>query len=115
MGELPEYVDSLPNLCGSEQLVEAAIRAGRGQPVFGGPTPVGIAGIDSGFAVALHMHQPLIPAGGPGGGTHGLTGTGWGWYPAWPAQIGGPVAGCRGPASRRAARPSIRARELAWR
>jgi hypothetical protein len=34
---------------------------------------------------------------------------------ARPAQIGGPVAGCRGPASRRAARPSIRDRELAWR
>ena len=26
---------------------------------------MGIAGIDSAFAVALHMHQPLIPAGGP--------------------------------------------------
>jgi hypothetical protein len=29
MGELPEYVDGLPNLCGSEQTVEAAIAAGR--------------------------------------------------------------------------------------
>jgi hypothetical protein len=26
---------------------------------------VDLAGIDSAFAVALHMHQPLIPAGGP--------------------------------------------------
>jgi hypothetical protein len=65
MGELPEYVDGLPNLCGSERLVEAAIRAGRDWPVFGGPRSVDLAGIDSAFAVALHMHQPLIPAGGP--------------------------------------------------
>jgi hypothetical protein len=65
VGELPEYVDSLPNLCGWEQTVEAAIRTGGRQPVFLGPRSVDIAGIDSAFAVALHMHQPLIPAGGP--------------------------------------------------
>jgi hypothetical protein len=65
MGELPEYVDGLPNLCGSEQLVEAAVAASRGQPVVGGRSAVDIAGIDSAFAVALHMHQPLIPASGP--------------------------------------------------
>jgi Glycosyl hydrolase family 57 len=65
MGELAEYVDGLPNLCGSEQLVEAAVAASRGQPVVGGRSAVDIAGIDSAFAVALHMHQPLIPASGP--------------------------------------------------
>ena len=65
MGELPEYIDDLPNLCGSERLIESAIQAGRDQPVFLGQSPVVIAGIDSAFAVALHMHQPLIPAGGP--------------------------------------------------
>jgi hypothetical protein len=65
MSELPECVDGLPNLCGSEQLVEAAIRAGPHRPLFTDETSVDIAGIDSGFAVALHMHQPLIPAGGP--------------------------------------------------
>jgi hypothetical protein len=65
MGELPEYVDGLPNLCGSERLIEAAIATGRDQPVFLGHTSVDITGIDSAFAVALHMHQPLIPAGGP--------------------------------------------------
>jgi hypothetical protein len=65
VGELPEYVDGLPNLCGSEQTVEAAIAADRHRPVFLEHTSVDIAGIDSAFAVALHMHQPLIPAGGP--------------------------------------------------
>jgi hypothetical protein len=65
MPDLAEYVDDLPNLCGSEQRIEAAVDAGRHRPVFDGQTPLEIAGIDSAFAVALHMHQPLIPAGGP--------------------------------------------------
>jgi hypothetical protein len=53
MGELPEYVDGLPNLCGSERLVEAAIAAGRNRPVLRDGMSVDIAGIDSAFAVAL--------------------------------------------------------------
>jgi hypothetical protein len=65
MRELVEYVDGLPNLCGWEQTVEAAIRTGGRQPVFLDQTPVDLSTIDSAFAVALHMHQPLIPAGGP--------------------------------------------------
>jgi hypothetical protein len=65
MGELPEYVDGLPNLSGSERLIDEAIATGRDQPVFLAPTSVDIAGIDSAFAVALHMHQPLILAAGP--------------------------------------------------
>ena len=65
MQELPECVDGLPNLCGSEPRIQAAVAAGRARPVFDGQTPVDISGVDSAFAVALHMHQPLIPAGGP--------------------------------------------------
>jgi hypothetical protein len=63
MQELPECVDGLPNLCGSEQQILGAVAAGRARPVFDGQTPVDISGVDSAFAVALHMHQPLIPAG----------------------------------------------------
>jgi hypothetical protein len=65
MAQLPEYVDDLPNLCGSEGMIEAAVRAGVGMPVFADRTRVRLGDIDSAFAVALHMHQPLIPAGGP--------------------------------------------------
>ena len=64
-----EYVDGLPNLCGSEPRIQAAVAAGQEQPVFAGQARVDITGIDSAFAVALHMHQPLIPAGGPDLGT----------------------------------------------
>jgi hypothetical protein len=64
MAELPEYVDDLPNLCGSEDQIDAAVRAGLQRPVYG-DQGAPFDGIDSAFAVALHMHQPLIPAGGP--------------------------------------------------
>ena len=62
--ELPEYMDGLPNLCGSEQLVQATIDAARDSPVVLGRTPVNLAGINAAFAIALHMHQPLIPGAG---------------------------------------------------
>ena len=65
MGDFPEYIDGLPNLCGSEPRIQAAITAGQEQPVFLGRSSVDMAGIDSAFAVALHMHQPLVPVGGP--------------------------------------------------
>jgi hypothetical protein len=65
MHELAASVDGLPNLSGSEALIEGAVAAGRERPVFLGETPVRLAEVDSAFAVALHMHQPLIPAGGP--------------------------------------------------
>ncbi|MDQ3570644.1 MAG: glycosyl hydrolase family 57 [Actinomycetota bacterium] len=65
MTELSDYVDGLPNVSGREQVVEEAIAAGRSEPVFTGEGRVRLEDIDSAFAIALHMHQPLIPAGGP--------------------------------------------------
>ena len=65
MGELAEDIDGLPNICGSEQRIEEAIRAGGTDPVFLPPGATGFDDVTSAFAVALHMHQPLIPAGGP--------------------------------------------------
>jgi len=63
--ELVEFVDGLPNLCGEEALIEATIEEAAARqacsvPDAGDP----FAGIESAFAIALHMHQPLIPAGG---------------------------------------------------
>ena len=66
MGELPEYIDGLPDICGSEPLIAETVRAARERPVFFGDQVVDpLAGIEAAFAIALHMHQPLIPAGGP--------------------------------------------------
>ncbi len=59
-----EYPDGLPNICGQEPLITEAIAAGRQHPVY--PDQQDILSADAAFAVALHMHQPLIPAGGDG-------------------------------------------------
>jgi hypothetical protein len=64
MSELPEYVENLPNICGSEDQIRSALRAGSGRQVFLPESRVNWDATKSGFACALHMHQPLIPAGG---------------------------------------------------
>ncbi len=63
--EFPESVDGVPNLSGEEALIAATIRAAGTQRVY--PLPESgdpFEGIQTAFAIALHMHQPLIPAGG---------------------------------------------------
>ncbi len=65
MSELPECIDGLPNICGQEQLIEQAIAESRGQPVFLPTSRIDFSRIRAAAAIALHMHQPLIPAGGP--------------------------------------------------
>src|ERR1051325_10782874 len=59
---LPETIDGLPNICGSDNRIADIMR-------HGGRYYLPESGIDFGkarsaFSVALHMHQPLIPAGG---------------------------------------------------
>ncbi|QBQ53705.1 glycosyl hydrolase family 57 [Nitrosococcus wardiae] len=61
MNDLPEYVDDLPNLCGSEELIANARAQG---PVYLSESGIDFGSINSAFAIALHMQQPLIPAGG---------------------------------------------------
>lgn len=62
MAELPEYVDGLPNICGEEDRI-AEVRRDR-SPVFLPESSIDFGKIRSAFAIALHMQQPLIPAGG---------------------------------------------------
>src|SRR5437762_2038790 len=64
MTELAEYIEQRPNICGSEEQIAAAIRAAAGKPVFLPESRIDFGKINSAFATALHMHQPLIPAGG---------------------------------------------------
>ncbi len=59
---IPELVEGLPNLCGAEDQVEAVTR-NRG-PVYVNETNLRPERLQATFAVALHMQQPLIPAGG---------------------------------------------------
>jgi len=61
MTTLPEYVDYLPNICGSESLLDEARPRSNAHPASPG---IDFQNINSACAIALHMHQPLIPAGG---------------------------------------------------
>lgn len=64
MNQLPEYVDGLPNICGQETLIDNTLQASRERLVYLPESRVDFANIRAACAVALHMHQPLIPAGG---------------------------------------------------
>ncbi len=64
VNNLPEYVDGLPNISGSEDIVYKVIQENLSKPVFLNESKIDFERIRSAFAIALHMHQPLIPAGG---------------------------------------------------
>jgi hypothetical protein len=60
---LPEEINGLPNICGSEELIAECTRHS-GSAEYLPNSTIDFGGINSAFASALHMHQPLIPAGG---------------------------------------------------
>ena len=64
MQAITEEIGGLPNICGCESLIEDAVRQGRALPEPDRARRVALDGIQNAAAVALHMHQPLIPAGG---------------------------------------------------
>ena len=65
MPKLSECINGLPNICGEENVVEKALAESRQTPVYFCESGLDFDHIKSAFAIALHMHQPLIPAGGP--------------------------------------------------
>ncbi|MBK1644719.1 glycosyl hydrolase family 57 [Thiocapsa imhoffii] len=64
MNALPEYENDLPNICGQEADVEAVVAKARTQPLFAERGGIDFGSIRAASAIALHQHQPLIPAGG---------------------------------------------------
>jgi hypothetical protein len=58
MTELPAYVDGVPNICGSESLIASAM--GHNQ-VFLPDSGIDWDNLKSAYAIALHMHQPIVP------------------------------------------------------
>lgn len=64
MSELQEYIEGLPNIAGEEATITAAMNRYAGQPVYLPESGIDFGGIRSACAIALHMQQPLIPAGG---------------------------------------------------
>src|SRR5512138_225078 len=59
---LPPVVNGLPNISGHEDLVSERVRRPRAARHH--ESGIDFERIRAGFACALHMHQPLIPAGG---------------------------------------------------
>jgi hypothetical protein len=64
VNQLPEYVQSVPNVSGNELDVARAVGAGAGKDLFRERGGVDFGAIRAAAAIALHQHQPLIPAGG---------------------------------------------------
>lgn len=64
MDHLPDLIDGMPPLAGWEDQIQAVTR--HTEPVFLARTNLRLADISAGFAIALHMHQPTIPAGPEG-------------------------------------------------
>ena len=58
---LTEMRSGLPNICGWEAEINTVVN--HNQPVFLPQTNLQLSDITAGFACALHMHQPTIPAG----------------------------------------------------
>ncbi len=56
---LPAYIDGLPNLCGSEELIAETVR--NREPVSPPGSGIDWGRVKSAYTIALHMHQPLIP------------------------------------------------------
>jgi hypothetical protein len=54
----------LPNICGWEAEIEQVVN--HNEPIFLSQTNLNLDRIKAGFACALHMHQPTIPAGANG-------------------------------------------------
>lgn len=61
---LPELIDGMPPLAGWEDRIQSVMQALT--PVFLERTNLRLADVKAGFAIALHMHQPTIPAGHDG-------------------------------------------------
>jgi hypothetical protein len=60
--DLPECVGDVPNICGREDVILDAMA--RPHPRLSSESGLDFTRVNSAFAIALHMHQPLIPAGG---------------------------------------------------
>ncbi|MFB2935049.1 glycosyl hydrolase family 57 [Aerosakkonemataceae cyanobacterium BLCC-F154] len=61
MQNLPENINGIPNISGSESQLFAVNQ--QNKPVFLPKSNINISQVKAAFAIALHMHQPTIPAG----------------------------------------------------
>ena len=61
---IPEYIDEIPCISGFEHEIETALTESKDKNLFKAEGGINFSKTRSCCVVALHMHQPLIPAGG---------------------------------------------------
>lgn len=61
---LESFRFGLPNICGNESRISQIVN--HDEPIFLNDSNLNLDNINAGFACALHMHQPTIPAGSNG-------------------------------------------------
>lgn len=64
MSQIPESFNGIPSISGYEDVVDRIVRESEGKEVFAPESGIDLNSIKSTACIALHMHQPLIPAGG---------------------------------------------------
>ena len=64
MTQIPEYQFNLPTVSGFEKEVEEVIEQNKNKNYYFETSPYNFSKIRSACSIALHCHQPLIPAGG---------------------------------------------------
>ena len=64
MQSIAPYIDNVPVVSGFEQQIKEAISLSKNSKLFSDNNAIDFKNIKSASAIALHMHQPLIPAGG---------------------------------------------------
>lgn len=61
LSQIPSLINGLPNICGWEADVQSVVQSDA--PVALPYTNIKLQHVSAAFAIALHMHQPTIPAG----------------------------------------------------
>ena len=61
---LEEYIQNVPNISGAEKLLDESTESSKNSKLYLDKSNIPFDKIKSACAIALHMHQPLIPAGG---------------------------------------------------
>ncbi len=62
--QIPEYTGDYPTVSGFEDEILSALKESKKSPVYLNDSDINFDSIHSAAAIALHMQQPLIPAGG---------------------------------------------------
>ncbi|MBF0384735.1 MAG: glycosyl hydrolase family 57 [Candidatus Omnitrophica bacterium] len=63
INNMPEIIDNMPNICGKEKEIEQATKPSA-KNYYAPVSNINLDKVQGAFSIALHMHQPMIPAGG---------------------------------------------------